>query len=557
MRYTRLFGKTAREDSRDEHPSGTSLLNRAGFTRSAGQGLNSFLPIGYRVVKKIVEIIQQELTAMGGQEVQVPFVTLYDLFKKSGRSDLRDEELIRLKDRNGKELVLSPSHLEAMVDLVKEGLTSYKDLPVLLYQFQNKYRDEERTHHGLLRAKEFLMCDAYSFHRTYADLNNFFPRMFAAYKRVFKRCGVDIITAESAAGSLGGERAYEFLMPLTFGDDVIISCDKCGYRANREVAMGIKGYGSGSPLAIERIFTPNCATIESLCACLGKPPSAIGKAMVYSSNKGLVMAVVRGDYDVSLEKLSRFLRIPIQRLASNVELELHGLVPGYCSPLGIKDSLTVVVDDTVANTPNLVMGANEEGYHFANVNFGRDFESVRVGDIVRVKADNRCYQCGNPLSEIRAIELGNIFKLGDFYPRQFGLTFLSERNTRVYPNMASYGIGIGRLVGSIAEANHDAKGLIWPRTVSPFSYYLIAMGKGRDVNEAAEKIHEFLGDEEVLWDDREESPGVKLNDADLLGIPLRVIVSAKHLEAEEVEMHRRRTGETWTVPINKIMDFKL
>ena len=557
MRYSRLFGKTIREDAKEENPSGNSLLYRAGFIRTAGHGLNSFLPIGHRVVQNIRGIIREELETLGGQEIRVPFVTPYELFRKSGRSDFKDEELLRLKDRNGRDLVLSPSHLEAVVELVKEGITSCKDLPAFLYQFQMKYRDEERVHHSLLRAKEFLMCDAYSFHRTYADLNNFFPQMFAAYKRIFKRCGIDVMTAESAAGSLGGERAYEFLMPLDFGDDVVISCDKCGYRANREVAMGIKGYPSGTPLPLERVYTPNCPTIESLCAFLGKTQADIGKSMVFSSSRGLVMAVVRGDYDVSMEKLSRFLRFPVQRLATNAEMEEHGLVPGYCSPLGVREGVIVAVDDTVANTPNLVMGANEEGYHVTNVNFGRDFESEQVGDIVRVKADNRCYQCGNPLSEVRAIELGNIFKLGDFYPKQLGLTFLSEQNVRVHPNMASYGIGIGRLLGAIAEAHHDSKGLIWPRTVSPYSYYLIPVGKGRDVKEAAEKIHGFLGDEDVLWDDREESPGVKLNDADLLGIPLRVVVSSKHLETEEVELHRRRTGETWTVPMNKIMDFKL
>jgi len=557
MKYSRILGKTLRDLPSGQVSRGGGYLLQAGFIRSPESGYFSFLPLGYRVAEKVKRIIKEELEDLGGQEVQVPFVTSLNLYKQSGRADLRDEELLKLKDREGKELILSPSHLEAMVDLVKNSLISYRDLPVLLYQFQSKFRDEEKVSAGLIRAKEFLMKDAYSFHRSYGDLNNFFPKMFAAYKRIFKHCGVDVITAESAVGSLGGERAYEFLMPSEIGDDIVISCEKCGYRANREVAIGIKGYSSGTPLPLEKIKTPDCATIPQLTVFLNKPASSVGKAMVYSSKKGLVMAVVRGDYEVSLEKLSRFMRIPIQRLATNQELEQFGLVPGYCSPLGIKEGVIVVVDDTVANSTNLVLGANEPEYHYSNVNFGRDFEASLTGDIVRVKADNRCYQCGQPLTEIRAVELGNIFKLGDFYPKTLGLSFLSERNVRSVPLMASYGIGIGRLVGAIAQANHDDQGLIWPRTVSPFSFYLIPVGKKRKVFETAEKIHSFLGEEEVLYDDREESAGVKLKDADLIGIPLRVVVSEKHLQSEEVELHRRRTGETWTVPISKIRDFRL
>lgn len=557
MRYSRTLGKTLRDNSPDPKSSGESYLARGGFIRSAGQGLFSFLPLGQRVLEKISIIITEELELQGGQQVSLPFVTLYEYFQKSGRGDLKDEELVRIKDRTGRDLVLSPSHLEAMVELVKDSLCSYRDLPVLLYQFQGKFRDEERTHNGLLRAKEFLMCDAYSFHRSYENLNNFFPKMFATYKRIFKRCGVDVVDAESGVGSLGGERAYEFLMASELGDDVVISCDKCGYKANREVAMAVKGYGSGHPLPLSKVSTPECASITDLTGFFSCPPSAIGKSMVFATAKGLVMAVVRGDYEVSVEKLSRFLRIPVQRQASESEMLDQGLVPGYCSPLAMGEGLPLVVDDTVANSPNLIMGANELGFHYRNVNFGRDFETTFVGDIVRVKAENRCYQCGQPLSEIRSIELGNIFKLGDFYPKTLGLSFLSERNIKTYPHMASYGIGLGRLIGAIAEANHDDKGLIWPRTVSPYSFYLIPVGKDREVNEAAEKVHSFLGEEEVLFDDREESIGIKLKDADLVGIPLRVVVSKKHLETDEVELHRRRTGETWTVPISKIRDFKL
>jgi prolyl-tRNA synthetase len=342
-------------------------------------------------------------------------------------------------------------------------------------------------------------------------------------------------------------------MPCDCGDDVMITCDNCGYTANRDVAVGVKEYFSGPLLNAERAATSGCTTMSDLSRLLGRPIKELAKSMVYLTPKGLVIAVVRGDYEVSVEKLSRRLNMPILRLAVPEELKTAGLIPGYMSPVGIDAAIPVVVDDMVANSSNLVYGGNEAGVHLLNVNYGRDYETEHVTDISLIKAENSCLHCGGNLRQIKTVELGNIFKLGDFYSRSMDLFFHDESGTKIYPYMGSYGIGMGRLMAAVVEANHDEKGIIWPLSLAPYKIFLMAVGKSFTIKKITEDLAEKLGDR-VLYDDREESAGVKFKDADILGIPLRIVVSTHGLQEGVMEVRERRTGMTVQVPKDKIID---
>ena len=550
VRYTRLFTRTIRDIPSEVRSRSYQFLLRAGYVRSLGSGLYSYLPLGWRVVQRIQEIIEEELAPLGAQQIHVPLVNPYELWKKSRRSLLVNEDMIRFSDRFGRELVLAPTHEEAVVELVRSSLSSYRELPVFVYQFQTKFRDEERVRFGLVRTREFIMKDAYSFHVSFSDLNNFLPKVFNAYERIFRRCGVEVVAAEAGVGYMGGDKSYEFLMPWPAGDDSVIVCKYCGYRANTEVAVAAKEPTPGRPLPMERVETPGARTMERLAAFLGKPKPSLTKSMVYAGLTSLVMAVVRGDQEVSLEKLGRLAGEPILRLARRDEMEAVGLTPGYTSPIGFDRELMaldagikIFVDETVADSANLVYGANEEGYHFLNGNFGRDYDADKVGDITRVVSGATCFHCGSRLSQLRAMELGNIFRLGDYYTRRMDFSVQVERGGRVYPQMGSYGIGVGRLLAAIVEANCDDEGICWPHGLSPYDGYLMSIGNSPKVKAAVEAIYRELSDR-LLFDDRHESIGRKFKDAALLGIPYRIVVSAECLQEDKVEVYCRRTGET-------------
>ncbi|MFP4363372.1 MAG: proline--tRNA ligase [Spirochaetia bacterium] len=548
MLYTKLFGKTLRTVPHELKTKSHEYLIRGGFIRSLGQGLFSLLPLGHKVMKNIREIIIEELELLGGQEVNVPMINPLDIWKRSGRDELVAMDMVRFRDRSGKDLVISPTHEEAMVELVRQGIQSYRDLPILLYQFQLKFRDEEKPGYGLIRAKEFTMNDGYSFHSSYSDLNNFFPKVFSAYERIFKKCGVQIYTAESGVGYMGGEKAYEFLAPVDWGDNNLIYCTSCGYKANQDIAMGTKRYFTGPLKQVKKIETPQCSTMDQLSVYLDKPKTSLVKSMVYRSTIGFVMAVVRADFTVSIDKLSKYIKAPIIRLASKDELISLGLVPGYLSPLDAPERMIIVVDDSVSNSANLVIGANEWERHFVNVNFGRDFETENVADIVKIKTPARCFQCGADLEAQPVLEVANIFKLGNFYSRSMGLIFTDDKGKETHPFMGSYGIGMGRLLSAIVETNHDEQGVVWPIRISPFKAFLMGIGKSISVKRVVDEIHRQLGTL-VLVDDRGESPGVKFQDSDLLGFPFRIVVTAKHLEDQKVELLERRSGKKKVLPI--------
>jgi len=550
MYYTKILGKTLREVPQSIRTPSYALLHRGGFVRQMGQGLYSFLPLGMRVLQNIQRIIAEEMGALGGQEIYVPVVTPADIWRRSGRLNWI-AELIRFHDRQGKELVLSPTHEEAFVELVRVALSSYREMPLFLYQFQIKFRDEERTKDGLVRTKEIYMHDAYSFHRSYQDLNNFFPKTFTAYKRVFDRCGIETFAGEAGVGYIGGEKSYEFLMPTDSADHAIILCDKCQYCASKEVAVGGKRYLREEEQNLEKVHTPGCTTIDELAEFLGVPKERTAKSLVYNTPQGLIMAVVRGDYELGLEKLSGYLKYPAYRPAGDEELAAMGLVPGYLSPIQVDKRVRVVVDDAVARSNNLVFGANQVDYHVLNGNFGRDFDTPDVTDIALTRDEKICLQCGGVLREIQALEVGHIFKLGDYYTRAMNLTYQDERGVSTYPHMGCYGVGLGRLMDAVVRSNHDQRGILWPNSLAPFQAYLMSVGKSLSVKKAAEDLHRELGDR-ALYDDRSDSPGVKFNDADLIGIPLRIVVGAKHLGEGKVEIKERRSGAIHLVALDQI-----
>jgi prolyl-tRNA synthetase len=550
MYYTKILGKTLREVPQSIRTPSYALLHRGGFVRQMGQGLYSFLPLGMRVLQNIQRIIAEEMGALGGQEIYVPVVTPADIWRRSGRLNWI-AELIPFHDRQGRELVLSPTHEEAFVELVRVALSSYREMPLFLYQFQIKFRDEERTKDGLVRTKEIYMHDAYSFHRSYQDLNNFFPKTFTAYKRVFDRCGIETFAGEAGVGYIGGEKSYEFLMPTDSADHAIILCDKCQYCASKEVAVGGKRYLREEEKALSQVHTPGCTTIDELAEFLGVPKERTAKSLVYNTPQGLIMAVVRGDYELGLEKLSGYLKYPAYRPAGDEELAAMGLVPGYLSPIQVDKRVRVVVDDAVARSNNLVFGANQVDYHVLNGNFGRDFDTPDVTDIALTRDEKICLQCGGVLREIQALEVGHIFKLGDYYTRAMNLTYQDERGVSTYPHMGCYGVGLGRLMDAVVRSNHDQRGILWPNSLAPFQAYLMSVGKSLSVKKAAEDLHRELGDR-ALYDDRSDSPGVKFNDADLIGIPLRIVVGAKHLGEGKVEIKERRSGAIHLVALEQI-----
>jgi prolyl-tRNA synthetase len=550
MRYTSLLGKTLREEPRGIRSPSHALLLKGGYILPLGQGLFAFLPLGLRVLKNLQRVIDEEMQALGAQEIYAPVVTPADIWRLSGRRDWI-RELVLFQDRHGRELALSPTHEEAFVEVVRGSISSYRDLPQLLYQFQIKFRDEEKPKDGLTRTREIYMHDGYSFHRTYQELNNFFPRLFRAYRRIFERCGIRTMAAEAGVGYIGGEKSFEFLMPDEGGDQALIACDRCQYSASKEVAIGGKEYLRGEPARLQKVATPDCPTIDELAERLDLPKRQLAKTLACSTAEGLVLAVVRADYELALEKLSAYLKVPVFALAGDAELASAGLVPGYLSPIGSPQGLRVVVDDAVARSANLVYGANESGFHLLNGNFGRDFDSRDVTDISLTRDQKICLQCGGTLREIRAVEVGHIFKLGDYYTRTMHLAFRDERGRSAYPQMGCWGIGLGRLMDAVVRANRDERGIRWPAGLAPFQAYLMGIGPSLAVKRTAEELARSLGDR-VLFDDRMESPGVKFTDADLLGIPLRLVVSARHLAQGVVEVRERSSGRVSLVGLDEV-----
>jgi len=565
MRMSSLFSTTLREAPAEAQSDGFALLVRAGFIRQIAAGIFALLPLGERSMKKIEAILRDEMEAIGGQEVSLPVVLPADLWKETGRWYSVGSELGRLKDRNDRDLILAMTHEEAVGDLVRREIRSYKQLPQLVYQIQTKFRDDPRPRAGLIRVREFSMKDSYSLDSTWEGLDQQYSAHYQAYFRIYGRCGLPVIAVKADTGMMGGHLAHEFMYLNPIGEDTILICQQCGYTANRQVARFKKEpAGIEPPLAIEKVYTPNSKTIEDLAAFLHIPQSKTAKAvfMTASIQEGdkmvdrLVMAIVRGDMELNETKLSNLINAKDLRPATEEEILASGAVPGFASPYGLKIGL-VIVDDLIPQSPNLVAGANQVDHHLKNVNYGRDFSAENVADIVAARAGDACPECGSPLLAERGVEVGNIFKLGTWYSQKLGCDFQDENGVNQPVIMGSYGIGLGRLLGCVAEEHHDDHGLMWPVSLSPYSVHLVLLhGKQNDLPlETAERLYQDLkaAGIDVLYDDRVETPGVKFNDADLIGIPLRMTVSARSLENGGVEWKIRNQPAREIVPLDQVV----
>jgi prolyl-tRNA synthetase len=558
MRLSQLFGKTLRQAPAEAETIGHQLLLRAALVQQLSAGVYSALPLGWRVLRKIEQIIREEMDAVGGQELIMPAILPLELWQASGRDRSMADVLFHVIDKRDRRFVLGPTHEEAVVELFKRQVRSYRDLPVTVYQIQNKFRDEPRPRGGLVRLRQFTMKDAYSFDVDFQGLDVSYQKMFHAYSRVFERCGVPTVPVLADSGAIGGKDTHEFVYLAESGEDSALLCDRCGYAANGECADFQKAPASPDgeqPLPVEEIATPGIYTIEALASHLGIPQARTCKAVFYSADGRPLFVAIRGDMEVNETKLRRAAGCVDLHYMTEPEVIGAGFVPGSASAVGLRDIRTVA-DDLVPREVNLVAGANKPDAHLLNVNYGRDWQADVVADIALAREGYLCAQCGAPLRLRRGIEMGQIFKLGTVYSEKLGATFLDGDGQLKPVVMGCYGIGTERLLAAVVEANHDERGIIWPAELAPYQVHLVALGIDRpDVSEAAERLYADLQAAGIpaLYDDREESPGVKFNDADLLGMPLRLTISARTLAQDSVELKRRTEADTKLAPLKETL----
>jgi prolyl-tRNA synthetase len=560
MRLSHLFFATLRDDPADAEMPSHRLLLRAGYVRQLGSGIYSLLPLGKRVNDRVEQVIREEQDRIGAQEMEMPVVHPADVWRASGRYDLIGPELGRFKDRNGRDMVLAFTHEEVVALLLADLVKSYRQLPMQVYHFQTKWRDEPRARGGLIRVREFVMKDAYSCDLDQAGLDASYEAQYGAYVRTFERLGLKTVVVSSDVGVMGGSQAHEFMVLNAAGEDVLVLCEACGYAANRQIASVPKREPAAEdPLPIEEVETPGTTTIATLAAFLGIGEERTAKAAFFMTGDGrLVTAIVRGDHEVNETKLGNAVKaVGGLRPAQVEEIRAAGMEPGYGSPIGARDTV-VVVDEVAARSPNLVAGANRVGWHVRNVNVPRDYTPDHVADITNAQEGDRCPQCGEPVVLRNGIEVGNIFKLGTRFTDAAGATYLGEDGQAHPIVMGSYGIGVGRNVACIVEAYHDDKGIVWPAEVAPYAAHLVSIGVAKEprVTEVAERLHALAHEagprREILWDDRDESPGVKFTDAELLGMPWILTVSPRSLAAGGIEVTERATGERATLPVDEV-----
>jgi len=564
MKMSKLAGRRLKEVPKDAKTISHQFLIRGGYIRLVSAGIYSLLPAGKRITDKIERIIREEMDRIDGQEVLMPVVLPADLWQESGRYETVGAELLRFKDRNSKDMLLAMTHEECITALVRTEVNSYKQLPVMLYQIQTKYRDEARPRAGLIRTREFTMNDGYSFHVDQADLERYYQRAHDAYARVFRRIGLkNVLIIESNSGMMGGNVSHEYMAICDCGEDTIFASQDRSYRANREIATAAWKFESEPAKPLEKVHTPGCKTIEEVANFLGVKPENTGKAVFYQNalTGDLIFAVIRGDFEVNECKLGNLLKVPELKFADDAAIEAVGAVPGYASPLSLKSGkVTIVLDRSAAESSNLVVGANEPEYHYRNFNASRDLEGVtyQVADIATVREGDPCPLTGTPLQMMRGIEVANIFQLGTKYSKSMNCNYL-DKDGKSHPMvMGCYGIGVGRAAASVIEQSHDDYGPIWPMSIAPWQVQICALdpfkGDG-SVGAAAEKLYQELQSAgvEVLYDDRGEKAGFMFSDADLLGIPLRLVISPKTLAEGQVEFKVRGQRDAERIPLADVV----
>ena len=557
MRLSRSFGKTLRDDPADAELASHRLMLKAGMIYQSAAGVYSYMPLAWRSIRKIEEIIREEMDGAGGQELHMSKLQPREIWEESGRFESYGPDMMRLVDRRERWLVLAPTCEELLTNIVKANVNSYRDLPVTLYQIQTKFRDEPRPRGGLIRVREFDMKDAYSFDKDEAGLDDSYDAMVGAYKRIFSRCGLDPIIVDADSGAIGGKDSQEFILLADAGEDTIMLCSGCGYAANAEKAEFLKlPMPPEDALEPETVHTPGIRTIDELCAFLDIPQAKTLKAVFYVADGEVVFVVIRGDLEVNEIKLSNALGQPADlRVASPEEVAHAGIVAGSASPVGL--DFRVIADDSITMGDNFAAGANRDGYHLQNVNYPRDFSAEMVTDIALARGDDGCARCDGTLQERRGIEVGHVFKLGTRYSDALNAMYPDAEGARHPIIMGCYGIGVERLLAAAIEQNHDDDGIMFPGPIAPYDAHLVALNTDRaEVVEAADALYDALtaAGLSVLYDDRNESPGVKFNDADLIGLPVRAVVSRRNLRQGVVEVKRRDSSEASSVSMDEAVD---
>ncbi len=563
MRVSQLFNKTLKEDPAEAEIISHSLLIRSGMIRKLAPGVFSYLPLGWKVLNKISNIIREEMNRSSCQELMMPIIQPKELWEQSGRWFVYGKELIRLKDRHGKEYCLSPTHEEVITTLVKNEIKSYKDLPLNLYQIQNKYRDEVRPRFGLIRSREFLMKDGYSFNQNEESLNQTYEEMYNAYSRIFTRCGLDFRTVDADSGAIGGSSSHEFMVLAETGEAALTICKSCDYAANMEMAVHKKRkYENGIEAKLEKVITPDKKSIEEVSQFLNINPDLMLKTLIYKAvfpeNEKLVCVVVRGNRAVNEIKLKNAVNSIDLILADNEEVIKATNIPiGFIGPIGLSN-IDIYVDEEVMDVKNGSTGALKKDYHYIGVNAERDFpKNSIIGDFHNVDEFDVCNKCGEQLYFKRGTEVGQVFKLGKKYSEKLDCKFLDDKGVSQNVTMGCYGIGVGRTMAASVEQNHDGNGIIWPKSIAPYHVIIIPVNmKNIEIIEIAEDLYENLLKEniEVLLDDTDERAGVKFANADLIGYPIKIVIGSKTLKSKTVDFKIRSTNEEFNVPLEEAIE---
>lgn len=563
MLASKLYAPTLREVPSDADVISQQYMLRAGFIRKMANGLYSFLPLAWKSIRKIETIVREEMEAAGAQEIMMPILQPAEIWQESGRWGVYGEEMMRIQDRHGRDYCLGPTHEEMITTLVKNEIKSYRQLPLNLFQMQSKYRDERRPRYGLMRSREFIMKDAYSFDVDENGLDQQYKAMYDAYTRIFNRCGLYFKPVEADSGAIGGSNSHEFMALADAGEADVIHCKSCDYAANIEIGKpGLIKQEAEALKDLEKVDTPNAKTIEAVAEQLHLPADKTIKAVVFNVGGKVVLAVVRGDHEVNEIALQHAVNGTIEpEMASDEDLAATGLVGGFISPVGLSqtENFAIVVDESVMETYNVCGGANQVDAHYVNINPKRDFntDDIIVAPIRLITSDDVCPHCGGELYVNKGIEVGQVFKLGTKYSEALGATVLDASGRPQAMVMGCYGIGITRTLAAAIEQSHDEDGIIWPRAIAPFEVVIVPINaKDQELMDVSTSIYKELQAQgiEVLLDDRKDRAGVKFKDADLIGYPLRITVSKNTLETKEVEIRVRKDGQAYTTPIESVSE---
>ena len=560
MLFSRLLIPTLKETPAEAEAVSHQLLLRAGMIRKLAAGIYNFLPLGLRVLRKVENIVREEMNRAGAQEVLMPAVQPAELWQESSRWQIYGKELLRFQDRHGRDCCFGPTHEEVITDLVRKEVHSYRQLPLNLYQIQVKFRDEIRPRFGLIRGREFIMKDAYSFDVDEAGAEESYRRMYQAYNRIFNRCGLKFKVVEADSGPIGGSFSHEFMVLADTGEDLLASCTLCDYAANLEKAEVVPEPGEpGPPVGSgpELVSTPKVRTVEEVAAFLGVTPAKIVKTLIYETGEGPVAVLIRGDHEVNEVKVKNLLGVTDLILAGFIRVQkLTGAEVGFAGPVDLK--MPIYADQAVARMNAMITGANRDNYHLKNVHPVRDLKITAVADLRSITAQDPCPRCQGALTILRGIEVGHVFKLGLKYSQALRATYLDREGQEQYINMGSYGIGVSRIVAAAIEQGHDEHGIIFPMALAPFQVGLIPIAVNDPaIRECVEGLHADLeaAGVETLLDDRDERPGVKFKDFDLLGLPLRVVIGAKSLAQGRAEVRHRQAEANTMVPLQDLIPY--